>query len=148
MMKLLALALFAAALPAAAAVSEEELMQAAVGLARHYDANYAAKDAAGMAQLYAEDGILVSPSGRIIHGRKELLPYYVNRFASGAHDHHLAISEVHVQGDGGFTVGSFSVLSPDAGGKMREVHGNIVTVYQRYPDGWHIRLVEPSIPEQ
>jgi hypothetical protein len=39
-------------------------------------------------------------------------------------------------------------MSPDAKGELREVHGNIVTVYREYADGWHIRLVEPSIAER
>jgi hypothetical protein len=27
------------------------------------------------------------------------------------------------------------------------VRGSIVTIYQRDPDGWHMRLVQPSVPE-
>jgi hypothetical protein len=47
----------------AADVTEAELMQAATALARQYDANYAAKDPAGMAALYATDGVLARPKG-------------------------------------------------------------------------------------
>lgn len=60
----------------AADVTEAELMQAANTLARQYDANYAAKDPAGMAMLYAMDGVLVSPAGPIVRGREALTAYY------------------------------------------------------------------------
>jgi hypothetical protein len=50
----LVLSLGAAAMPACAAdVTDEELMRAATELARQYDSNYAEKNAAGMASLYA-----------------------------------------------------------------------------------------------
>lgn len=74
----------------AADVTEAELMQAATTLARQYDANYAAKNPAGMAGLYATDGVLVSPAGPIIRGREALTAYYTKRFASGAKGHAVA----------------------------------------------------------
>jgi hypothetical protein len=36
---------------------------------------------------------------------------------------------------------------PDAHGNLREEHGSIVVVYRRDADGWHMRLVEPSVRE-
>ncbi len=86
----------------AADVTETELMQAATELARQYDANYAAKNPAAMAALYATDGVLVSPSGPIVRGRDALVDYYTKRFASGAHGHAIKVLEVHIQGDGGY----------------------------------------------
>ncbi len=41
----------------AADVTEAELMQAAIELGRQYDANYANKNPAAMAALYAPDGL-------------------------------------------------------------------------------------------
>jgi ketosteroid isomerase-like protein len=59
----------------------------------------------------------------------------------------IKIVEVHVQGDGGYGVAQFSVTVPGANGDLHEVHGTIVAIYQRDPGGWHLRLVEPSVPE-
>jgi uncharacterized protein (TIGR02246 family) len=131
----------------AADVTEAELMQAAIELGRQYDANYANKNPAAMAALYAPDGLLVSPSGPIVRGREALRVYYANRFASGARGHAIKVVEVHVQGDGGYGLIQFSVTVPTASGGSHEVRGSIVTIYQRDPDGWHMRLVEPSVPE-
>jgi hypothetical protein len=36
---------------------------------------------------------------------------------------------------------------PGANGNLREEHGSIVVIYRRDADGWHMRLVEPSVPE-
>jgi uncharacterized protein (TIGR02246 family) len=144
---LLALLVGAAATPALAAdVTEAELMQAATSLAQQYDSNYAAKNSAGMAALYASDGVLVSPSGPIVRGRQALTTYYDKRFASGARGHAIKVIEVHVQGDGGYGLTQFSVTVPGANGNLHEEHGSIVVVYGRDADGWHMRLVQPSVP--
>ena len=76
----------------AADVTEAELMQAAIELGRQYDANYADKNPAAMAALYAPDGLLVSPSGPIVRGREALRAYYTNRFASGARGHTIKVA--------------------------------------------------------
>jgi uncharacterized protein (TIGR02246 family) len=138
-----ALLVGATATPAPAAdVTEAELMQAATALAQQYDANYAAKNPAAMAALYASDGVLVASSGR-----QALTTYYANRFASGARSHAIKVVEAHVQGNGGYSLTQFTVAVPDANGNLREEHGSIVVVYRRDADGWHMRLVEPSVPE-
>ena len=143
-----ALLVGATATPALAAdVTESELMQAATALAQQYDANYAAKDPAGMAALYASDGVLVAPSGSIVRGRQALTTYYANRFASGARSHAIKVVEAHVQGNGGYGLTQFTVTVPGANGNLREEHGSIVVVYRRDADGWHMRLVEPSVRE-
>jgi uncharacterized protein (TIGR02246 family) len=131
----------------AADITDAELLRAANDLAHQYDTNYNRKDAAAMAALYTSDGILVAPSGQIIRGRDALQAYYVKRFASGAHSHAIQVIEVHVQGDGGYVLSEFSVTAPGANGELREVHGHIVSVCRRDSDGWHLRIVEPSIPE-
>ncbi|HVJ53501.1 MAG TPA: nuclear transport factor 2 family protein [Aliidongia sp.] len=145
---ILTMLLLGANVPAlAAGVTEAELMQAATELGRQYDAHYAAKDPAGMAALYASDGLLVSPSGPIVRGREALQAYYTKRFASGAHSHAIKVVEVHVKGDGGYGLAQFSVTVPRASGGIEEVHGSIVAIYQHDPDGWHMSLVQPSVPE-
>jgi len=148
-LSLLALVVGAIVAPALAAadVTESELMQAATELGRQYDANYNNKNPAGLAALYASDGVLITPSGPIVRGREALRTYYASRFAAGARGHAIKVVEVHVQGDGGYGLAQFSVTVPRANGDLHEVDGRIVAVYQRDPDGWHMRLVEASVPE-
>jgi uncharacterized protein (TIGR02246 family) len=135
------------AMPAfAAEATEAELMRAATELAREYDANYAAKNPAAMAALYEPDGVLISPAGPLVRGHDALVDYYTKRFASGAHGHAIKVLEVHVQGDGGYGLLQFQVTVPEAGGGFRTEHGSIVAVYRHDPDGWHMRLAQPSVP--
>ncbi|MEA2729021.1 MAG: hypothetical protein QOF70_3496 [Acetobacteraceae bacterium] len=131
----------------AAGLTEAELMRAATDLSARYDANYAAKDSAAMAMVYADDGELVSPAGPIVRGRDAIRAYYVKRFASGARGHAIKVLEVHVQGDGGYGINQFSVTVPGPNGALHEEHGTIVTAYRHDPGGWHLSLVAPSVAE-
>jgi uncharacterized protein (TIGR02246 family) len=132
----------------AADVTTAELVQAATELGHQYDANYAAKSPAAMAALYASDGVLVTPVGPIVRGKTALVAYYTKRFESGAYGHAIKVIEVHVQGNGGFAIEQFLVTVPRANGEFHQEHGIIVTILERDPDGWHMRLVEPSVTEQ
>ncbi len=128
----------------AEAITDASLLQAATVLAKQYDAYYAARDPDGMTKVYAKDAILISPSGAVVRGTDGLKPYYQKRFASGAKDHATTITEVHVQGDGGYGIGHFAVTVPGPDGKDLREQGNLATVYQREADGWHIKLLVPS----
>jgi uncharacterized protein (TIGR02246 family) len=130
----------------AADLTQESLQKIATDLARQYDANYAAKNADGMTHVYASNAVLVSPSGKVVRGRAELKAYYTARFASGATNHKTTINEVHLQGDGGYGVGTFAVIVPGTDGKEQREEGNIVAVYMHSTDGWHLALVIRSTP--
>jgi hypothetical protein len=80
-------------------------------------------------------------------GGGSIRAYYVKRFASGARGHAIKVLEVHVQGDGGYGINQFSVTVPGPNGALHEEHGTIVTAYRHEPDGWHLSLVAPSVPE-
>jgi ketosteroid isomerase-like protein len=92
-------------------------------------------------------GVLLSPSGSIVRGREALTVYYAKRFASGARGHAIKVVEVHVQGDGGYSLAQFSVMAPGANGGLHEEGGRIVAVHQREPDGWRMRLVAAYVTE-
>jgi ketosteroid isomerase-like protein len=128
----------------AAEVTQQDLMQAAETLGKGYDDNYNSKNAAGMAALYASDGVLVSATA-VTSGTDNLKTYYQSRFDAGAGNHLTKITEVHVQGNGGFGVGQVSATVPTPDGGRRDIKGNLVTVYQHGADGWHLRLVIAAI---
>jgi uncharacterized protein (TIGR02246 family) len=131
----------------AAGTTQSELLQAASDLGNRYDTTYGTRNPAAMAMIYADDGVLISPAGPIVRGREALRAYYARRFASGARNHRIKVLEVHVLGDGGYGIDAFSVTVPQANGTLREEHGTIVAVYRHDPDGWHMSLVAPSVPE-
>lgn len=123
----------------------QEAQTEAAKLLQLYDSNYAARNADLMAQLYSEDGILVSPAGNVIKGRAALKEYYAKRFASGAREHHIHVLHAEAQGNGGFSIADFSVQVPTGAGGFREDTGHILAVYVKSNDGWHLRAVEPSV---
>ncbi|WP_144158029.1 DUF4440 domain-containing protein [Paraburkholderia sp. BCC1885] len=126
--------------------SQQEALSAAAKLGQLYDSNYAAKNADAMAQLYAEDGTLVSPGGKLITGRAALKQYYEQRFGSGAKEHHIHVIDASAQGNGGFSIADFSVQVPNGDGTYRKESGHIMAVFVKESDGWHFRAVEPSVP--
>ncbi len=123
------------------------LSNAAVELGHRYDDLYSKKDALGIASLYAPDGELVSPGGKIIKGREALEAYYRQRFASGATGHKIAVLETHSLGNAGYSVAAFSVSvpSPDHPSESHVENGHIAAVYAHDATGWHFALVEPSV---
>jgi uncharacterized protein (TIGR02246 family) len=129
---------------AASQASLQEARSAAEKLGQLYDSNYAARNADAMAHLYAEDGVLVSPAGKIIKGRAALKQYYEQRFSSGAKGHHIHVIDANAQGNGGFSISEFSVNVPNGDGTFRQEGGHIIAVFEKDDDGWHFRAVEPS----
>ncbi|NIE63110.1 DUF4440 domain-containing protein [Burkholderia sp. Ax-1719] len=129
----------------AATPTSTEIDAAAKQLGASYDSNYAAKDADAMSKLYAEDGTLVSPGGKVIHGRAALKNYYEQRFASGAQKHHITVGSTGSTGNGGFSIADFSVEVPSKKGDIRTERGHILAVFTKDVDGWHFLAVEPSV---
>jgi uncharacterized protein (TIGR02246 family) len=125
--------------------SPQEVRSAATKLGQLYESNYAAKNADAMVQLYSEDGMLVSPAGKIIKGRAALKQYYEKRFSSGAKEHHIHVVDASVQGNRGFSIADFYVEVPKGDGTFRQESGHIIAVYVKDRDGWHFRAVGPSV---
>jgi len=136
------------ALSAGAGISDADLLRGATELARRYDAGYATRDPAALAAMYTPDAVLIPTTGPALHGRDAIRAFYAGRLAAGAGNHEIKVVEVHVQGNGGYGLAEFSATIPDAHGDFRTVRGNMVAIYQRDPDGWHIRLAEPSVSSQ
>lgn len=133
--------------PQTAVPQQASLQDAAAMLGQRYDDLYGRKDAAGMAGLYAADGELVSPGGKIVTGREALEAYYRDRFASGATGHKITVLETHAVGDTGYSVAAFSVSAPSAAhpSERHVEQGHIAAVYAHDETGWHFALVEPSV---
>ena len=128
-------------------ITTADLLQAATELAQKYDTNYAAKNPAGMADLYTPDAVLIPTTGQVLRGRDAIRNFYSSRFANGAGNHQIRVVEVHVQGNGGYGLARFNATIPNANGELHTVSGTIVAIYQLDLDGWHISLAEPSLSQ-
>ena len=118
---------FAIATPAFAH-DQAEAERAVAAVVATYVEKYNNKDAAGVAALYADDGILVPP-GPMVAGRANIEKSWQASFAAGRTGIRYDIRQIKPEGNVVFVVGQFTVKVP-VGGSLQDRPGNFVNVYQ------------------
>ena len=97
-------------------------------ITKYLDA-YNRKDAAGVAALYTEDGLLVPP-GPITTGKQNIEKAWRAVFDAGRTGLRYDIHQVQAEGNIVWSVGQFTVMVPDESGVLQERQGNFANVYQ------------------
>lgn len=96
-------------------------------------------DADGVANLYAEDGIIMPPGSAALVGRAAIREFLVNDIAgssaAGVRTNSGEITGVGVSGDLAWVSGTFSVT--DSAGATID-NGKYVSVYRRTDSGWEL----------
>src|SRR5215467_9739518 len=93
------------------------------------------KDAATIANMYAEDATLLPPGSLPIKGRKNIQQFWQEFFDAGASDAQVRMVEVNTVADTAYEIGAFEANLPSpAGGTVRS-QGKYVVVWQRQPEG-------------
>ena len=115
---------------------QAEAEKAVAALVATYIEKYNNKDAAGVAALYAEDGILVPP-GPVVSGKANIEKAWQASFDAGRTGIRYDIKQVQPEGNIVLVVGQFTVKVPE-GGSLQDRPGNFVNVYQW--DGTALRL--------
>ena len=87
------------------------------------------KDASGLATLYVDDGILVPP-GPIATGRQSIEKAWQAVFDAGRTGLKYNIQQTRAEGELVWSVGQFTVMSPDEKGILQERQGNFANIYQ------------------
>jgi uncharacterized protein (TIGR02246 family) len=108
--------------------SEKEAHLAVEAFIVNYLERYNAKDAAGVAALYAEDGILVPP-GPMVTGKANIEKAWRATFDAGRTGIRYDTQQVHAEGNVVWSIGQFSVMSPEENGTLQERRGNFVNIY-------------------
>lgn len=108
--------------------NQAEAEKAVAALVATYIEKYNDKDAAGVAALYAEDGILVPP-GPVVSGKANIEKAWQASFDAGRTGIRYDIKQVQAEGNIVLVVGQFSVKVPE-GGSLHDRPGNFVNVYQ------------------
>ena len=121
-----------------------EVRQAVDAFVAKYTDAYNRKDAAGVASLYTEDGILVQP-GPMVTGRQDLERYWRAAFDAGRRDLRYDTQQVRAEGDIVWSVGRFTVVGPVPGGQVQQNHGVFVNIYQWQGDELRFRVHSFSI---
>ncbi len=95
---------------------------------------YDAKDPAGLAAVYAEDGALLPPNSDTISGRAAIEAYWAEFQASGI-GAEITDTEVYAHSDLGYTVGT--LIATDAGGATID-EGKYVVIWRNVDGKWQI----------
>jgi uncharacterized protein (TIGR02246 family) len=128
-------AILVSALSAAAAQSAEDELRAAED---EFEALWNEKDAAGLAGLYAEDGMRLPPDASRTVGREAIEEMFVGEFEAGLANLQLEATEFGHDGNLGWVVGNSTIEFP-TGDTMGTGTGNYVVVYRKEEDGvWRI----------
>ena len=94
-----------------------------------------AKDASGIAALYAENATLLPPGQPAIKGRQNIQAFWQGFFDAGASD--AKIKSVEIAGSGAFVyeIGEFSAMMPQPTGGTARGTGKYLVVWERQSDG-------------
>jgi uncharacterized protein (TIGR02246 family) len=107
---------------------QAEAEKAVAAIVATYIEKYNSKDAAGVAALYAEDGILVPP-GPMVAGRANIERAWQASFDAGRTGIRYDIKQIKPEGNIVLVVGQFTVKVPE-GGSLQDRPGNFVNIYQ------------------
>jgi uncharacterized protein (TIGR02246 family) len=95
----------------------------------------AARDARGVAALYAEDATLLPPGQPAIKGRQNIQNFWQGFFDLGASD--ARINPVEIRGSDPFVyeIGEYSAMMPQPTGGTAPGNGKYLVVWERQSDG-------------
>lgn len=124
----------------AAEHSAADTEKAVTAFAQHYVNLYNSKNAKGIADLFADDGVEVPPAP-ITMGRDNIEKWFESIFKRGATDLKYDLRQVTPAGDYVLAIGQYTAQLPKAdGGGMHEIGGNFVNVYEWVGDDLKYRI--------
>jgi uncharacterized protein (TIGR02246 family) len=106
---------------------------------REFMDNVAAKNAAHVAGVYADDARILMPGRPVISGKSEILAFWKAALDGPVEAITLDTTHIEVSGDLAYGFGTNTILLKPAGEAPREEKGKYVAVYRRQPAGdWKI----------
>ena len=124
---------------AAKEVAMEDVVRTIRTMDREFMDNVAAKNAARVAGIYADDARILMPGRPVISGKSEILAFYKAALDGPVEAITLDTKHIDVSGDMAYAFGTNTILLKAAGEGPREEKGKYVAVYRRQPAGdWKI----------
>jgi uncharacterized protein (TIGR02246 family) len=121
------------------ASGRQDARQAVEAFVAKYLEAYNKKDAAGVAVLYTEDGLLVPP-GPIATGKQNIEKAWRAVFDAGRTGLRYDIQQIEAEGNLVWSVGRFTVMVPDESGMLQERQGNFANIYEWVGDELRFRV--------
>ncbi len=98
-----------------------------------------AGNAAGVAELYTEDAVLLPPGAARLDGREAIQQYWQGMLDAGVGDILVATQEVEEAGASAVEVGTISATAPGDGDARVALTGKYIVVYRRDGGGnWRL----------
>ncbi len=98
-------------------------------------------DAAGVADLYAEDAVLSPGNGEALKGRDAIQGLFQSFIDNGVHDHSIDVIEAHQSGDVLYEVAKWKAHGKDEKSKPVSFGGILVNTFRQNAEGqWRSHL--------
>ena len=117
-----------------------------VDISNQYNAAFNSHDVAAITGLFTTDAVDVGENV-MLSGRAALEKFYTDGFKAGWATHSSGPNQVHVMGDSGWAVGSWSATPPgakDASQKAAGTWGDVVVLQN---GTWKIRMLTWNVTE-
>jgi uncharacterized protein (TIGR02246 family) len=135
-----AIALVFLALPSFAH-TQADATKAVTAFVANYEALFNARDAHGLAALFADDAVQASP-GSLLTNRDDIEKRYQKMFAArDTSDFQVTVKQMQAEGNLVFIVGQFSVKK----GGTHEIGGNVVDIFEWDGDALKFRVLSFSV---
>ena len=131
---LLGVATLILALPLASSAQAGDLKSQIAKMDQAWQTAYNAKDAAGIAALYAQDAKVMAPGHATVSGRTDIQAFFAEQFKQPGKNT-LTTAEVLDGGAYAIAIGGYVATGPD--GKHLD-HGTYVTIYKKVGASWMI----------
>jgi uncharacterized protein (TIGR02246 family) len=106
-----------------------------LAIARAWENCANARDAQGIAALYAENATLLPPGQPAISGRQNIQAFWQGFFDAGASDARLKSIQIVGSGDLAYEIAEYSAMMPQPSGGTAPGTGKYLVVLERQPDG-------------
>jgi uncharacterized protein (TIGR02246 family) len=105
-------------------------------LIQDFTTAYNAKDAAKVVTFFAGNAVLMPPNASTLHGSDAIQGYFVNRFAQGAKDLVIDMTDTSGVGQLAYTSGEYSLKLAPPNGPERPDRGKFLWVLRNFSGKW------------
>ena len=120
--------------------TQADTTKAVTTFVANYEKLYNARDAEGLAALFADDGVQSAP-GQLLTNRADIEKRYKAMFDAGPTDYHVTVKQTQAEGNIVFIVGQFAAKKS----ATHEIDGNFVDILEWDGDALKFRVLSFNI---
>ncbi|HET6308945.1 MAG TPA: nuclear transport factor 2 family protein [Rhodopila sp.] len=121
-------------------VSEQAAREAADAAAKQFESAYNAGNAAGIAALFAKDGVYLTPVGTMLSDPQDIQKAIGGRMKAGWTKEVVKVVDAHPAGEGVWAIGQYSITGTGAS-SGKEIGGYYAVVMRREGSDWRYQLL-------